>query len=447
MQQSHREAGERRRSPHSIAEKFMESLGADRVEIVSSSQGEGDLPAVTVLPNNIEELSESLRIAGEESMRVLPSGAGTWFEMGNAPLNPNVFISTARMNRVLEYEPADLTTTVEAGCTLSSFNERALAHRQFIPLDPPGSDASTLGAIASTASYGPLRCGYGTPRDWIIGMRVVHTGGAITKAGGKVVKNVAGYDLCKLYTGSYGTLGIIGELSLKLRARPSGDSTILLVSTSFENLAKVVAAGVQSDLQPAAAEIFSSSAIKKDLDTDKPFVLALRFLAEPETIDSQLRLVTDLSRNQDISEMRLSADEGQLFWTDYLAAMQLPEWAYILRISVLPSQISQAITEIDKLAPGACYFSHAANGTIRVYAQSDWLSKLKTAQRPRRLSELRQSLQQHHGSLVVERVPSEIKSILDVWGEVGPTARLMREVKAKLDPMSLLNPGRFVAGI
>lgn len=443
MQMSHREAGDRRRSPESLAEKFIESLGADSILVTPES----DLPAVTVFPANIEELSEALRIAGNESIRVLPSGAGTWFEMGNAPLNPQVFISTARMDRVLEYEPADLTATVEAGCTLASFNERAIAHRQFIPLDPSGSKASTIGAIASTASFGPLRCGYGTPRDWIIGMRIVHMGGAITKAGGKVVKNVAGYDLCKLYTGSYGTLGIIGELSLKLRARPSGDSTILLFASSFESLANVVAAGIQSDLQPTAAEIFSTGALQGRIGDGRPLGLALRFLAEPQTIASQLRLVADLGQKQDITQTSLSEDDGHGFWKEYASAMESPEWAYILRIGVRPSQISAIIAEIEKQAPGASYFCHAANGVIRIYGRQDWLSKLKTAQRPRRLSELRHAVQNGGGSLVIERAPAEIKSMLDVWGEVGPTARLMREVKAKFDPQSLLNPGRFVAGI
>lgn len=443
MQMSHRETGDRRRSPESLAEKFIESLGEDRIVVASES----DLPAVTVFPAQIEELSEALRIAGHESMRVLPSGAGTWFEMGNSPLEPHVFISTARMNRILEYEPADLTATVEAGCTLATFNERALAHRQFIPLDPPGSKASTIGAIASTASFGPLRCGYGTPRDWIIGMRIVHMGGVITKAGGKVVKNVAGYDLCKLYAGSYGTLGIIGELSLKLRARPSGDSTILLFSRSFEPLARVVAEGVQSDLQPSAAEIFSSGGLQGPLETDRPFTLALRFLAEPQTIASQLRLVSDLRQKHDITESSLSEDDGQGFWKGYAAALESPEWAYILRIGVRPSQISETLAEIEKQAPGASYFCHAANGVIRVYGRGDWLSKLKTAQRPRRLSELRHAVQNGGGSLVIERAPAEIRSMLDVWGEVGPNARLMREVKAKFDPQSLLNTGRFVAGI
>jgi len=448
MQTSNRDPGDRRRSSESITEKFVGFLPPEQVTVTSRlSELQVETPSVTVFPLNIEELAAVMRIAGAENLRVLPSGAGTWLEMGNAPRDPNLVVSTARMNRVLEYEPADLTATVEAGCTLSAFNTRALSHRQFIPLDPSGSDASTIGAVAATASYGPLRCAYGTPRDWIIGMRIVHAGGTITKAGGKVVKNVAGYDLCKLYTGSYGTLGIIGELSVKLRARPSGDRTVLLYSSTFDSLLRVLAAGHRSDLQPAAAEIFSTSSMQHDLKTDIPFALAMRFLAEAETIESQFRMVSELTRDTDVLQSLPDQDSGEAFWSRYASTVLLPEWSYILRIGALPSQISQVVDEIERLAPGGSIFCHAANGVVRVHARSDWLSRLKTAQRPRRISELRQLAQQRGGSLIIERAPDEIRTMLDVWGEAGMNARLMREVKAKFDPLSLLNPGRFVAGI
>jgi hypothetical protein len=157
MQTSNRDPGDRRRSSESITEKFVGFLPPEQVTVTSRlSELQVETPSVTVFPLNIEELAAVMRIAGAENLRVLPSGAGTWLEMGNAPRDPNLVVSTARMNRVLEYEPADLTATVEAGCTLSGFNTRALSHRQFIPLNPSGSDASTIGAVAATASYGPF---------------------------------------------------------------------------------------------------------------------------------------------------------------------------------------------------------------------------------------------------------------------------------------------------
>jgi glycolate dehydrogenase FAD-binding subunit len=447
MDMSYREVGDRRRSSDSIAELFRAGIGADRVASEPAERvAETGLPGVTVYPRRIEELAEALRIAGSDGLRVLPAGAGTWFEMGNIPpLETHVFISTSKMDRILEYEPADLTATVEAGCTLHSFNDGAAKHRQFIPLDPFGNEEATLGAVAATASYGPLRCAYGTPRDWIIGMRVVHPGGRITKAGGKVVKNVAGYDLCKLYTGSFGTLGIIGELSFKLRALPSDDCTIVIFSDDLHSLARLVTHSLQSDLQPAAAELFSTARMQEAVPITKSFGLALRFLAELETITAQTDLLAKLSSN----ETMLALDEvnASLFWRTYRASEVAPEWSYILRLSVLPSDLSATFADIERLAPGAPICAHAASGVIRLHAYESWLDGLKTAQRPRRLVELRQAVQERGGSLVILRAPDEIKAKVDVWGDVGPNARLMREIKAKFDPGSQLNPGRFVSGI
>ena len=447
MEMSYREVGDRRRSSDSIAELFRAGMGNDRVASEPAERVvDPGLPGVTVYPRSIEELSEALRIAGSEMLRALPAGAGTWFEMGNIPpLETHVFISTSKMDRILEYEPADLTATVEAGCTLQSFNDGAAKHRQFIPLDPFGSEEATLGAIAATASYGPWRCAYGTPRDWIIGMRVVHPGGRITKAGGKVVKNVAGYDLCKLYTGSFGTLGIIGELSFKLRALPSADRTAVLFSDDLHSLERLVANAMQSDLQPAAAEIFSTGRMQEAVPTTESFGIAFRFLTEPETITAQVDLLAKLSSSQTLQTLdEVSASH---FWRIYSASEVAQEWSYILRLSVLPSDLSSTFADIERLAPGAHVCAHAASGVIRLHAYEDWLDGLKKAQRPRRLVELRQAVQERGGSLVILRAPDEIKAKVDVWGDVGPNARLMREIKAKFDPASLLNPGRFVSGI
>ncbi len=446
MEMSYREVGDRRRSFESIAELFRSGMGNDRVASEPTERAvDTGWPGVTVYPRSLEELAEGLRIAGSDALRVLPAGAGTWFEMGNRPLEPHVFISTAKMDRILEYEPADLTATVEAGCTLQSFNDGAASHRQFIPLDPFGSETATLGSIAATASYGPLRCAYGTPRDWIIGMRVVHPGGRITKAGGKVVKNVAGYDLCKLYTGSFGTLGIIGELSFKLRALPSGDRTIVLVSNDLGDLARLLAKALQSDLQPAAAELFSTARLEEVVQSFKPFGLALRFLAEPETIVAQSELLSSLSNNE--TQLTFDGVAASSFWRTYNATEIAPDWSYILRLSVLPSDLPEMFADIERLAPGAPICAHAASGVIRLHAYENWLDGLKTAQRPRRIVELRQAAQERGGSLVVLRAPDEIKAKIDVWGDVGPNTRIMREIKAKFDPSSQLNTGRFVAGI
>jgi FAD/FMN-containing dehydrogenase len=438
----------RDRTPDKIAQRLSEVFGQEQVLLAIGERFRvADEPArVVAFPRRLEELSEMLQFAARERLTVIPVGAGTWLEMGNRPTRAHLIISTAQMNRVLEYEPADLTATVEAGCTLAEFNARAAAHRQFIPLDPFGDASSTLGATVATASYGPLRCAYGTPRDWVIGMHVAHADGRLTKAGGKVVKNVAGYDLCKLYTGSFGTLGMIGELSFKLRALPPEERTLIFYAKEIDELCQLAARITDSDVQPAALELFSPPLVEAGLSLrTEPYGLALRFINEAETIDSQV--AEALRLGADFKSAPLGAEEAAAFWPAYHRSEDAPQWGLIFRLSVLPADLAPMITEITHLLPKVSLRAHAANGIIRVQAEVQSLDSFKTRQRPKRIAELRQRAQARGGQLVILRAPAEIKAQLDVWGEAGPTARLMREIKAKFDPQEQLNPGRFVAGI
>ncbi len=245
-------------STDKVLHRWREMFGEDRVALASGNDFRlDDEPArVVALPHNVDELSEMLRVAHDERWRVVPAGAGTWLEMGNRPTQFHLIVSTLKLDRVVEYEPADLTATLQAGCPLAAFNARAADHRQFIPLDPFGAARSTIGGVIATASAGPLRCAYGTPRDWLIGLTVVHADGKLTKAGGKVVKNVAGYDLCKLYTGSYGTLAVIAELSFKLRALPASEQTLVFYG-GHADLCGLAARISDSDVLPAALELLS----------------------------------------------------------------------------------------------------------------------------------------------------------------------------------------------
>ncbi|MGH9936404.1 MAG: FAD-binding oxidoreductase, partial [Blastocatellia bacterium] len=230
-------------SPDKIVHRLCEMFGEDRVVVAAGShfRVDDERRRVVAFPRNIEELSEMMRLASDERWRVIPAGAGTWLEMGNRPTRLDLVVSTTKMNRLLEYEPADLTATVEAGVPLGAFNQIAAEDRQFIPLDPFGDERSTIGGVVATASSGPMRCAYGAPRDWLIGCAVVHADGRVTRAGGKVVKNVAGYDLCKLYTGSFGTLAVIAEMSFKLRALPPCEKTVVFYSHNAESLCSLAA--------------------------------------------------------------------------------------------------------------------------------------------------------------------------------------------------------------
>src|SRR5262249_4980122 len=314
----------RQASQENILFRLREMFGEDQVQLFSGDRFRvaDETSRIVAFPRTVEELCEVMRFAHEEGWRVIPAGAGTWLEMGNRPIQLDLIVSTEKLDRLLEYEPADLTASVEAGCTLAAFNKLATEDRQFIPLDPFGNDAMTIGGVIATASSGPMRFAYGTPRDWLVGIGVVHADGHITKAGGKVVKNVAGYDLCKLYTGSYGTLAIVAEMSFKLRALPLSEKTLLFYSDSAEALCQIAGRILDSDLMPTAMELLSPG--EAQLIEQNQFVLALRFLNETETVDWQIWGTRKLGAM--LKHTVLSDAEASVFWQKYHASEISPQW-------------------------------------------------------------------------------------------------------------------------
>jgi glycolate oxidase FAD binding subunit len=429
-----------------VLNRMCEVFGEDRVQLRT-----GDHFRVTdedyrivAFPRTVEELSEMLKLAFSERWRLLPAGAGTWLEMGNRPAEFHLIVSTEKLNRVLEYEPADLTATVEAGCTLKSFNELASPHGQFIPLDPFGDQNSTIGGIVASASSGPLRCAYGAPRDWLIGIRVVNAEGSISNAGGKVVKNVAGYDLCKLYSGSFGTLAIIAETSFKLRALPPDERTLLFYASEPDPLSSLVVRITDSDLQPTSCEMLSPSDLSLPIEPGR-YVLALRFLNEAEAIDWQITNALHLGDGLEATVM--GSEDARNFWRLYHESETADRWGYSLRLSSLPSDLNRMIIDLNRLLPKAHWRAHAANGVVRVHANAGWLDEINRLERYRKPAELRKLLESRGGQLVILRATDDVKTQLDVWGDVGSTTGLMLALKEKFDPQRLLNMGRFVAGI
>jgi glycolate oxidase FAD binding subunit len=426
--------------------RLHEMFGVDRAEIVTGDQFQvgRENSRVVAFPQNTAELSEVLKLAHRERWLVIPAGGGTWLKMGNRPSSFHLVVSTGRMDRILEYEPADLTTTLEAGCQLAQFNKVAARNRQFIPLDPFGDENSTLGGTIATASSGPMRSAYGTPRDWLIGIRVVHADGRITKAGGKVVKNVAGYDLCKLYTGSFGTLGVIAEMSFKLRALPPQEKTLVIYADDAASVFPLISKIIELDIQPAACELISPGDTILPLDNGR-FALVLRFRNPTVTINWQID--ETMSGSGNLPSTVLSDEEASEFWRLYNESEIVGLWGYCLRLSVLPADLSLLIDDLQRIISKKINWrAHAASGVVRIHSESEWLGK-SDDERVKMIEELRRSAQSRGGSLVILGAPDEIIDQLDVWGEAGATKSLMRALKMKFDPDGLLNPGRFVAGI
>ncbi len=225
---------------------------------------------------------------------VIPAGLMTWLECGNTVKRADVILSLERMNRIVEYSPPDLTATVEAGLRLNEFNLVTARERQWLPLDPPGSTAASLGAIAACNSSGALRLGFGTPRDYVIGLKLAHADGTESKSGGRVVKNVAGYDMNKLYVGSFGTLAVITGVTLKLRPMPESFATLVITGKNQKSLIEFAKRVLASELQPAS--IF----LTRRLFADTRFgndALLLRFIESEAAVKHQMDWVERATGN------------------------------------------------------------------------------------------------------------------------------------------------------
>ena len=217
---------------------------------------EGLVPTLTALPTTVDEVSHVLRVANAAGAAVTPWGGGTLQAVGQSPDRLDIVLSLERMNRVLIYEPDDLTCSVEVGMTLGQLARLLGEHNQMLPLDPPLPDRATIGGLIATNSSGARRHGYGTLRDLLIGIRVVHADGMVSKAGGMVVKNVSGYDMMKLYLGSLGTVAVVVSANFKLLPRPAAQATAIVRFDDIASALATVDALLASQLVPTAIDVF-----------------------------------------------------------------------------------------------------------------------------------------------------------------------------------------------
>ena len=241
--------------------------------------------SITVFPQSAEEISEILKLAASERWTVLPAGGKLWLDLQNRG-DANLVVNTSRLNQIVEHEPADLIAVAQAGVKLTDFNAQLAENGQWLPLDPPDDGRATIGGVVATGIGGPQEFGYGRPRGSVIGMKVVLADGSIIKAGGRVVKNVAGYDLCKLFTGSYGSLGIITELNFKLRPRPAREATVIGrgVVADLRNSARAI---LEARLFPVASEIVND-------------VLLVRFAGNEKGVAFQIEEALKLLKNGEV---------------------------------------------------------------------------------------------------------------------------------------------------
>lgn len=395
-----------------------------------------------VAPGSAEEAVEVLRVAARERWAVVPAGAGTWLDVGNPLGRADISITTRRMRRLLEHEPADLVATVEAGLTLDALNAELHLANQWLPLDPPDDGRATIGGVVATGLGGAESSGFAAPRGSVIGMRVALANGKIIKAGGRVVKNVAGYDLCKLFTGSYGTLCLILGVTFKLRPKPVQTATLVAYG-SLDSMLRAARAALHANLLPRAIELLSAGVAERLglADGNSCPALLIRYAGTPETVAFQTEQATKMLKSAMATAPRTIINEDAQYWRR-LSALPLQEadsliWRAGLSPKELGSFLDRASTDVRPALPSsALWHAGVADGRVRVISGADEKASAHIAS----LTSLRKET---GGRLVIESAPQEIKNSINAWGDIGPKASLMHRIKQQLDANNLFSPGRF----
>jgi glycolate oxidase FAD binding subunit len=364
----------------------------------------------------------------------------------------DILLSLSNYKGIVEHTVGDMTLTVKAGTPFRELQEYLAAHNQKISLDPSWPEDATIGGIIAANDSGPKRLGYGSARDVVIGLRMVYPDGTIIRAGGKVVKNVAGYDMNKLFIGSMGTLGVISEVTVKLRPLPKYESLVLLSfpEGKTEEIRSFAVTLLDSAMEPVALELLSPSLAER-LIGQKSAALAISF----EDVESSVRYQEEFLKGiqpADTTMTILPQQEAQAFWNEFYnispngaASTVSQETEASLKIGVVNLDVLHVIKESQLLQDANNVRAEAhgglGNGLCQVHlkgASEDVVSAIY---------QLRASVTRLGGYVIVKHLPLALRQKNNVWGETPPSFFLLKGIKEKVDPNNVLNHKRFVGGI
>ena len=436
--------------PDALLDKLRAAVGAPNVLTgveLSPYVVEGRTPEAAVFPGSVDEVAAVIGLAAEAARPVTPWGGGTAVSVGMPAAPGGLVLGLRRLSRLLEHEPGDLTASAEAGMTVEAFQTALRGRGQWVSLDPADARLATLGGVLAANASGPRRHLYGTARDLLIGVTVVTADGAIVRGGGKVVKNVAGYDLPKLFVGSYGTLGVIVEATVKLRPLPEHERLVCVPFDRLKDAGAAVKTLLAGDLIPNAIDLLDAAAAAA-LGAESP-ALVVGFDGLREQVDWQCAELSRLVAACGGREGRpLPDDTWPRLGTAARAAF--PATAAVMAFSVLPGQVADLMEQGAGVARvrglASAWAAHAGVGVVRAALASDDRAK-QPAPIAALLQEWRNLARAGGGHGTLEWAPLAVKSQVPVWDDPGAAGRIMERIKAQLDPRNILNSGRFVAGI
>ncbi|HEY7428976.1 MAG TPA: FAD-binding oxidoreductase [Gemmataceae bacterium] len=407
----------------------------------------GPLPVVQ--PQNVTEVGDLVRRAAAEGQALYPLGGRTLLDIGLPPARPGLAVDLRALAHVLDYPARDMTITVESGITLAQLQSLLATENQRLPVDVPRPEQATLGGALAANVSGPRRLGFGTLRDYVIGIHTVNDEGQETKAGGRVVKNVAGYDLCKLHVGALGTLGIISQVTLKLRPLPESKALVTFgcETTALERLLDQLH---QTRTRPVCLDVLNSTAIRTIVRAtglnlpEAPWVIVAGFEDNGDAVGWQVRQLLQEIAPADIEGLEARAgDASEALWHGLVEFTAQPAASVTFKANLLPQAVASFCQQTAAQPEPVRLHAHAGSGIVRGHLDGDLTLPRVTVM----LKELTDTAVRAEGNLVVPRCPVEWKRELPIWGQERGDLGLMRQVKEKLDPKNIFNPGRFVGGI
>lgn len=416
-----------------LTQSLQSALGPAAVtaeaESLTSHRIDGITPRLLVTPESSDQIGAALRHCSEARATVVPWGGGTAMALGNPPRQLDVVMNLGNLNRVIEHDPANLTVSSQCGMTLAALQSVLYPEKQFVPIDAPFPERATLGGIVAANLNGPRRSSYGSVRDLVIGLKVILASGESIKAGGKVVKNVAGYDMCKLFVGSLGTLGIITEVTLRVTPMAESAATFIGRGTRTEALGFINELS-RSALLPAAIFLLGEN-------TQGEWRVAVWCEGFAQGVERHLRDLQAMAGRGKLIYEVAGPENHNALWNK-LRDFPLEPHRIVYRITVPRSAISDFINRAQAWNVTEIV-SDTSMGTI-------WLGLPVDRTAIAQFAEI-ESAACHGGHAILFSAPGSLKTGINVWGRSPETLSLMREIKRRFDPNGLLNPGRFLSAI
>jgi len=385
-----------------------------------------------IYPQTQQQLAEVIAYTNQQQLKVLPCGFCSKIDWGGLVKNIDFAVSTQGMNQLIEHAVGDLTVTVEAGMKFSQLQSILAQENQVLGFDPSYPETATIGGIIATGDTGSLRQRYRSIRDLILGISIVRYDGKIAKAGGRVVKNVAGYDLMKLFTGSYGTLGIISQITLRVYPQAEASGTVILTGEA-EAISQVNQILLASALTPVAVDLISSD-LSKILGFGDNIGLMVRFQSIAEGVKQQSQRLIELGEKIGLKAIYIDSDEENL-WQQLKQQIWQSEsnTDIVCKIGIAPTSAVKTLTQCQTLG---IIHAGVGLGVLRFESVS-----------PETLLNLRNWCESQGGFLSILKAPVDLKQQLEVWGYAGNALNLMRQIKQQFDPQNQFSPNRFVGGI